>query len=232
MAYPSRPEAAPALARRISGTFAGSRHSRAREHDALLVPMDRSEPRAVHNSDFTRHRGDIARYLVWLGVPEPFVDELTQDVFLVAHRRRDDFRGGSSAKTWLTGIAFHLVLNWRRHRKRRRAYEVATELAPVESEDNLVTADVTTPDALDELLAKELCTRVSRILDEQSELARRLWLMVVLEEVGIRRAASVLGVTEYQAQQVYGKTLERVRHAVGENGRLPRSNSLSARCNA
>jgi len=49
-----------------------------------------------------------------LGVPESHLDDVVQETFMVAYRRRDDFEGRSSLKTWLYGIAFNVVRAYRR----------------------------------------------------------------------------------------------------------------------
>jgi RNA polymerase sigma-70 factor, ECF subfamily len=161
--------------------------------------------------DFARHRDEVVRYLTWLRIPKPAVDELTQDVFLVAHRRREEFRGDSSIKTWLSGIAFHLVLNWRRRRKWRQHWEQGDAATSALSEPESIATSRT---AMDELLTKELCSRVASVLNEQPDFARSLWLMVVLEETPLSRAAKLLGLTEYQAQQAFTKTQQRVQQSV------------------
>ncbi len=50
------------------------------------------------------------------------LEDLTQDVFLAAARRIDEFEGRSSAKTWLFGIAMRIWMTqrrslWRHERK-------------------------------------------------------------------------------------------------------------------
>lgn len=42
-----------------------------------------------------------------LGIPAGSVEDTTQEVFLVLHRRRAEFRGESSVRTWLHGITVH-----------------------------------------------------------------------------------------------------------------------------
>ena len=49
-----------------------------------------------------------------LGTPEPNLDDVVQEIFLVAFRRQDEFEGRSSLKTWLYGIVFNVV---RAHRR-------------------------------------------------------------------------------------------------------------------
>ncbi|MEO0322958.1 MAG: sigma-70 family RNA polymerase sigma factor [Myxococcota bacterium] len=65
------------------------------------------------------HAPFVGRALRYLGVPEADVPDATQEVFLVAHRRRDDF-DGQSPRAWLKAIAVHVARNARRSLRRRR----------------------------------------------------------------------------------------------------------------
>src|ERR1044071_9469405 len=44
-----------------------------------------------------------------LGTPHASLDDMVQEIFMVAYRRQDELEGRSSAKTWLYGIAFNVV---------------------------------------------------------------------------------------------------------------------------
>ncbi len=54
-----------------------------------------------------------------MGVAHAAVDDVVQEVFLVAHRRRADFEGRSSARTWLFGILVRVVSDHRRTLRRK-----------------------------------------------------------------------------------------------------------------
>jgi len=60
----------------------------------------------------------VWRSLRALGVSRSALDDATQDVFVVVHRRLSDFEGRSSLKTWLFGIACRVAANHRRSRER------------------------------------------------------------------------------------------------------------------
>src|SRR5262245_19509490 len=66
---------------------------------------------------YQSHFDFVWRSLRRLGVPEAALDDAHQEVFLVAHRRLDQFQGRSTFKTWLFGILLNVV---RRHRRSRR----------------------------------------------------------------------------------------------------------------
>lgn len=89
-------------------------------------------PKAVLDVDvlFRRHAARVYRMvasLVGPGASDEDVEDLTQEVFLTAHRALPRFRGESKVETWLYGIASRVVLtnlrSWRRHRRLKRALE-------------------------------------------------------------------------------------------------------------
>jgi RNA polymerase sigma-70 factor (ECF subfamily) len=49
-----------------------------------------------------------------LGTPEANLDDVVQEIFMVAYRRQHEFEGRSSVKTWVYGIVFNVV---RAHRR-------------------------------------------------------------------------------------------------------------------
>jgi RNA polymerase sigma-70 factor (ECF subfamily) len=50
------------------------------------------------------------------------LDDATQEVFLVAHRRFNDYQARSSLLTWLCGIAVHIARDFRRLRRHQAIY--------------------------------------------------------------------------------------------------------------
>lgn len=67
---------------------------------------------------FRAHAAAVARVLHRAGVPRRDVDDLVQEVFLVAHRRGGFAPGGAKPTTWLARIALGLAAN---HRRKQRA---------------------------------------------------------------------------------------------------------------
>lgn len=71
---------------------------------------------------YREHLDFVWRSLRRMGTPDSMLEDATQDVFLVAARRIDEFEGRSSIKTWLFGIAMRVVKThrrtlWRHERK-------------------------------------------------------------------------------------------------------------------
>lgn len=68
---------------------------------------------------YEAHVDRIWSFLGRLGVPDRWVDDATQETFLIAHRQFEAFRGESTLKTWLHGIALRVAKDYRRRESRR-----------------------------------------------------------------------------------------------------------------
>lgn len=100
------------------------RHS---PHDAVLRLAKSSDipPNSGDNLDpvralFEEHGNFVWRTAARLGVAEHERDDVVQDVFLVVHRRLDDYEGRGAMTSWLYGIVRGLVRNRRRRKTRRQ----------------------------------------------------------------------------------------------------------------
>lgn len=134
----------------------------------------------VGDLELHQYRPDLVRYVSRLGVPKRVVEELTQDVLLVAHQRQATFRGQSALRTWLQGIALHLVLNWRRRRCNR---ERCDEHNVLETRVEPCWTQAESKSAFDAVWTNQLCARVARTLEDLPEATRRLWLLVTFDDV-------------------------------------------------
>lgn len=80
------------------------------------------------------HQAGLRAYIRALGAQDAWVDDLAQEVFLVAYRRLDRFEDGADFGRWLRGIARNLVMNERR-KYARRSRLLHESLADVLTED-------------------------------------------------------------------------------------------------
>jgi RNA polymerase sigma-70 factor (ECF subfamily) len=110
----------------------------------------------------------VWRSLRRLGVPSASLEDLTQDVFVVAARRIDEFEGRSTLETWLFGIAMRVFLTRRRSewRHSRKLDELARGGEPAR-EDPIAKRD-----AQHTLLS---------LLDELDDDKRAIWVLAELE---------------------------------------------------
>jgi RNA polymerase sigma factor (sigma-70 family) len=116
-----------------------------------------------------------------LGVPSASLDDVVQEVFLVLHRRRHEFRSESSVRTWLHGIALHTA---RRHRARiRRAEHPPGDLpGPAALRD---------PEAA--VADKQALARLDHLLSTLSDEQREVFVLTEIAELPAPEIAELLG---------------------------------------
>jgi RNA polymerase sigma-70 factor, ECF subfamily len=131
---------------------------------------------------------DLAwRSLRRLGVADAVLPDAVQDTLLVVHRRRDEFRGEASFRTWVYGIVLRVASGYRRSAGRARA--VFDPHQPLEAD----TAASAAPSPFEHLEQRAATEVLHRLLDELPEDVREVFVLVELEELSIEAAASVLG---------------------------------------
>jgi len=70
---------------------------------------------------FRAHAPFVAGFLRRLGAPAAELDDMVQDVFMVAHRKGGYVPGAGQPRTWLAAIALRIALAGRRARSARNA---------------------------------------------------------------------------------------------------------------
>lgn len=130
--------------------------------------------------------GLVWRTLRRAGVPDSMLEDATQEVFLVYHRRRDGFEGASSVRTWLLGIARGVASNVRRGQQRflRRLASRQDEPAPPPTDDPETRACRAEAGAIVEAFLATLTPPVREVFE-----------LVEIEELKQREAAEVLGIS-------------------------------------
>lgn len=130
------------------------------------------------------------------------VDDLVQDVFLAALEGLNGFKGESSLRGWLVGIARHKVEDY--YRARLREHESRTEEA-----DALVAADFPPlEDAIDRVRRGEKIRDVLRRLPETYSVALlwRYW-----EACSAREMAARTGTTEKAIERLLARARARFK---------------------
>src|SRR5690349_6407653 len=115
------------------------------ERDAALVARAlRLDDRAAFAELVLRHQGRVRAQLRQLTRNDPaWADDLAQEVFLLAWRKLDQFRGDSRFSTWLFRISYTTYLQSRRRRKPEGALAVdESEASHDESHAQAVALDV------------------------------------------------------------------------------------------
>lgn len=157
---------------------------------------------------YREHAPMIWRALRRFGVPEAVAPDLVHDVFLVVHRRLDEYDGRATMSSWLYGIARGVASNWRRGDGRtRRRLELAS-LQPVAE-----------PPEPDEQIAKaQTGAMVDAFLSALDPAKREAFVLLEIEGMTGPEAADALGVkvdTVYsrvrKAREAFERMIERRR---------------------
>ncbi|HMI92185.1 MAG TPA: RNA polymerase sigma factor [Polyangiales bacterium] len=130
---------------------------------------------------FTREAPRIWRALRRLGVRDADLDDLVQEVFLVVYRRWADFRGESSLRTWIYGIAIRKAFAQRRNRHARGLVDLTHPELPTSA-----------PQQNHELARSELRGALQAALERLREGKREVFVLYELEELPMRDVAALL----------------------------------------
>jgi RNA polymerase sigma-70 factor (ECF subfamily) len=119
------------------------------------------------------------------GVDGGDVEDMVQEVFLVALRRRGDWEGRGALRTWLYGIAVKVVAGHRRG----AWFKALRHRLPAEAAELVAAVDDPTA-ALDSREAERL---VYRALEGLGEKHRTALILYELEELSGEEIAAVMG---------------------------------------
>jgi RNA polymerase sigma-70 factor (ECF subfamily) len=128
------------------------------------------------------HAPHLQRVLRSLGVREADLDDVCQEVFIVAHRRLDGFEGRSSLRTWLCGIALRVASDHRSKAYRRR--ELPTAAPPVQAQSAPQEA------ALERKRAWQF---IEGLLTELPDDQREVFVLYEIAELSVPEVAVALG---------------------------------------
>ena len=159
--------------------------------DVELVRDARKGDTSAFEELVTRHRDRIfARALSMMRNEEEAID-LSQEAWVKAWQRLEQFQGESSFTTWITRIVINLCLDQLRKQKRQRAEsieEMDEETGGVERQMPVVTVNPT-----ERLERGELRQRIDRALDQLSHEHRTVLVLHEFEEMEYKEIAKTMG---------------------------------------
>ncbi len=154
---------------------------------------------------YAEYAAFVWRNLRRLGVPESQVEDAVQDVFLVIHRRLEDFEARSSLRTWIFGIVMRVAAR-QREQLRHRAHRFSVVDTGTLDELNAAAG----PDPFDQLVQRQAADLIERVLSELTEDKRNMLVMVELEQMPVVEVARVL---DLNLNSAYTR-LRHARHAL------------------
>jgi RNA polymerase sigma-70 factor (ECF subfamily) len=150
------------------------------------------EPLHVEIPTFARLYEDYFDF-VWcsarrLGVPDAALDDAAQEVFVIVHRRLEEFEGRSSVKTWLFGIVRNVSREARRSIRRKSPHDAQGALA----DPDLLTASADErPDRIAERSAENRV--LHELLDRLDDEKREVFVLAELEQFTVPEIAEAVG---------------------------------------
>jgi RNA polymerase sigma-70 factor (ECF subfamily) len=161
---------------------AGNDRTRARgSGPGVACPVESSEANDFEKI-YATHFGFVWRTLRRFGVPDPALDDATQDVFVVVHTRLSSFEGRSSVRTWIFGVCRRVARN---HRPSGRyvavpgdQLEALPEITARSSESSADQVDA--------------ARRLQRLLDGLTPERRAAFILIEVEQMTIAEAAEAL----------------------------------------
>jgi RNA polymerase sigma-70 factor (ECF subfamily) len=156
------------------------------------------------------HVGFVWRNLRRLGVRDAELDDCTQEVFVVAHRRIDSYQDrGHGPRAWLFQIVLRVASESRRHRRRHPEDPDGGEA---------LTRRTVGPDQAESLVRREALSRLDAALSTIPENRRAVLILHEIEEMTAPEIAQVLEIplnTVYSRLRVARVELE---EALGHEG--------------
>lgn len=134
---------------------------------------------------FREHAQFVANFVVRLGVRREEVDDIVQEVFLVAHRRGGFIPGAARPTTWLAEIALRVTSAARRRQRRSREDPDVQTVSYAPSRATGPGEQAETAEAL---------RRVQQALEALDEGKRAVFILFELEGESCEAIAAVLDI--------------------------------------
>ena len=148
-----------------------------------MKPALDGSTRAVDFRDaFAKHSRFVWRVLARLGVEGRDVPDACQEVFLVVHRRLDEFEPErANLRSWIYGICARVASAYRRRNPGRRDApdSVLANLAVPGSQEN-------------EVAERRAWRKLSRVLENMDEVKRETFVLFELEALPMTEIATLL----------------------------------------
>jgi RNA polymerase sigma-70 factor (ECF subfamily) len=167
-----------------------ARASRPVDESSLPGPHPTATPLPETSAGFKElyeeHFAFVWRNVQRLGIRGPEVDDAVQEVFIVVHRRIDDFEPRTSIRAWIFGILTRVVRTHRRTHARKQP--------PSSNEtDTLVERRLLGPD--EQLERNQAAQALESILDTLTDEQREVFVLVELEEMSGPEIADALAIS-------------------------------------
>jgi RNA polymerase sigma-70 factor, ECF subfamily len=166
----------------------------------------------------------VARFVTSIGAPRADIEDLVQEVFLVAHRRGGFREQGAKPTTWLAAIAWRIVGTHRRGMRRREEVVNTTEA----SEEHRETVADGAPDAYARQAASETLSDVQRALATLEPEHAAIFVLFEIEEQSCPDIAETFGLPLgtvhsrlHYARKAFNESFAKISRTRVKVGELP-----------
>lgn len=159
------------------------------------------------------HRQQIFRFLLASTRDVDLAETLTQDCFLKAHRNWANFRGDSTALTWLMRIAINVQKDHWRSRRLQFWRQTRTNAVDLDEASEWLPSGDSSPEQ--QLLAREQVKSVWRVVDKLSGRQKTVFLLRYVEELEIAEIARVTELSEGTVKAHLSRAGAKVRQQLG-----------------
>lgn len=174
--------------------------------DEALVAACATGDRAALGALFDRHNERVLRFAArMLGSSAPEVDDVVQLTFETVRRTAPKYRGASSVRTWIIGIAYNVIR--RQYRKREQSQRVALAVAS-QPEPASVTP-------LEDVSRAEQLRRLSDAVDQLSPKLREVFVLAYVEGMSGREVAEALHIREGTVWKRLHAARAKLRETIG-----------------
>jgi RNA polymerase sigma-70 factor (ECF subfamily) len=171
-----------------------------------LIERSRGGEHEAFAELYNQHVDRVYRLTYRMAGDEDLARDFTQEAFVRAYQKLDQFRGDSSFSTWIHSIAVSVSLNGLRKVQRHRARERSLDDAPQ------LAAAGALPDP-------SLKARLKEAIDGLPELYRTVFLMHDLEGYSHREIATALDVAEGTSKARLSRARAKLRGMLGDLAR-------------
>jgi RNA polymerase sigma-70 factor, ECF subfamily len=177
-----------------------------RSEDRALVERCRKGDLGAFEELYRQHAGRLYSVACRMVGNPSDAEDLLQEIFLVAHRKLDSFRGDSALGTWLYRLATNLCLD----HLRSKAARTSQLTGALDDEPGLA-------DAGTRGLAEQTLTRMDleRALAQLPEGCRAAFVLHDIEGLEHREVAAALGIAEGTSKSQVHKARLRLRGLLG-----------------
>lgn len=148
---------------------------------AVSAETGPADPPHTTRQLFEAYAGFVLRTVRRLGVSASDTEDVTQEVFLIVHRRIADLQAEVNPRSWLFGIARRVVANYLRKSRRLRESS-CVEVAPVANGDPAQELQLTRERAL-----------LERALNKLDADKRAVFVLIELEGLSMQEVATMVG---------------------------------------